>query len=74
MERFYFENIELLNYRRFSNRIFELNPNMNIVIGKNASGKTTVLEAATVAMGHTSLHLKNMFQVNGRKIFLKQMF
>lgn len=51
MEKFYLKNIQLLNYRQFDNRIFELNPNMNILIGKNASGKTTVLEAVTVAIG-----------------------
>ena len=51
MERFYLKNIELLNFRRFSNSTYELNPRMNIFIGKNASGKTTVLEAATVILG-----------------------
>lgn len=51
MERFYLKNIELLNFRRFSSSTYELNPRMNIFIGKNASGKTTVLEAATVILG-----------------------
>ena len=51
MERFYLKNIELLNFRKFDNSIYELNPRMNVFIGKNASGKTTVLEAATVILG-----------------------
>ncbi|MDO5425256.1 MAG: AAA family ATPase [Eubacteriales bacterium] len=51
MERFYLKNIELLNFRRFDNSTYELNPQMNVFIGKNASGKTTVLEAATVILG-----------------------
>lgn len=51
MEQFYLKDIELKNYRRFEERTFKLNPNMNIFIGKNAAGKTTVLEAATVALG-----------------------
>ena len=50
MERFYLKNIELLNFRKFYNSIYELNPRMNVFIGKNASGKTTVLEAATVIL------------------------
>lgn len=51
MEKFYLESIELLNYRKFENATFELNSRMNVLIGKNASGKTTVLEAITVILG-----------------------
>lgn len=51
MENFYLKNIELLNFRRFENSIYELNPQMNVFIGKNASGKTTVLEAVTIILG-----------------------
>lgn len=51
MQEFYLKSIEVLNYRRFRENTFELNPNMNIFIGKNAAGKTTVLEAVTVALG-----------------------
>lgn len=51
MENFYLKNIELLNFRKFNSSAYELNPRMNIFIGKNASGKTTVLEAATVILG-----------------------
>ena len=48
MKEFYLKNIELRNFRRFENSVYELNPQMNVFIGKNASGKTTVLEAATL--------------------------
>lgn len=51
MEEFYLKDIELFNYRRFDERKFELNPKMNVFIGKNASGKTTILEAVTVVAG-----------------------
>lgn len=51
MEEFYLKNIELLNYRKFSNSKFEFNPGMNVFIGKNASGKTTVLESVNVILG-----------------------
>lgn len=51
MEKFYLKNIELSNFRKFDNATYELNPQMNVFIGKNASGKTTVLEAATVILG-----------------------
>lgn len=50
MEQFYLKNIELLNFRKFDHSIYELNPRMNVFIGKNASGKTAVLEAATIIL------------------------
>lgn len=51
MEQFYLKNIELFHFRKFDNAVYEFNPRMNVVIGKNASGKTSVLEAATVILG-----------------------
>lgn len=51
MEQFYLDELKLKNYRRFSKQAFKFNRNMNILIGSNASGKTTVLEAACVALG-----------------------
>ena len=50
-QRFYLKNIELFHFRKFDDITYELNPRMNVVIGKNASGKTTVLEAVTVILG-----------------------
>lgn len=51
MERFYLDKLTLSNYRKFEHRTFQLKPGMNLFIGKNASGKTTVLEAASVMLG-----------------------
>ena len=51
MKDFVIESISLSNYRKFENNTFRLNPGMNVFIGKNASGKTTVLEAASVMLG-----------------------
>ena len=51
MEKFYLKKITLLNYRRFENETFQFNPRMNVLIGKNAAGKTTVLEAVNVLLG-----------------------
>lgn len=51
MERFYLKDIKLQNFRKFDNSTYELNPQMNIFIGKNASGKTAILEAVTVILG-----------------------
>lgn len=51
MEQFYLEKLTLRNYRRFSNKDVVLDQHMNVLIGSNASGKTTVLEAACVMLG-----------------------
>ncbi len=51
LKDFYIRKISLRNYRRFEEKTIYLNKNMNLLIGKNASGKTTVLEAVNVAMG-----------------------
>ena len=51
MEQFYLKNLTLKNYRRFSDKEFTLDKHMNVLIGSNASGKTTVLEAACVMLG-----------------------
>ena len=51
MDQFFLKNIELVNFRRFTDSKFELNPRMSVFIGKNASGKTSVLEAVNVILG-----------------------
>ena len=48
MEQFYLKNIELFHFRKFEDITYELNPRMNVFIGKNASGQTPILEAANV--------------------------
>ncbi|SHI83418.1 Predicted ATP-binding protein involved in virulence [Anaerovibrio lipolyticus DSM 3074] len=48
---FYIKEMELYNFRKFGGISFALNPRMNVFVGKNASGKTTVLEAATIIAG-----------------------
>ncbi len=51
MENFYLKRMRLSNYRRFENKEVVLNPQMNVLVGKNAAGKTTILDAATIMMG-----------------------
>lgn len=42
------KTLELHNYRNYSNYSLELNPNLNIIIGRNGVGKTNILESIIV--------------------------
>lgn len=59
MEQFYIKRIKLHNYRCFSDLSLEFNKGMNLLIGMNASGKTTVLEAVNVILGAYLAAYKN---------------
>ena len=37
--------LRIINYKLFQNAIIEMNDNMNIFVGENDPGKTTILEA-----------------------------
>lgn len=41
----YIKNIKLNNFRCFKTKFFEFKPNINILVGKNGCGKTSVVEA-----------------------------
>ena len=51
MCEFRIQELSLFNYRIFENKKFTLNPRMNVFVGKNGSGKTSVLEAVNVMLG-----------------------
>lgn len=48
---FIIKTLRLQNFRRFREAHFEFSPQMNVFIGKNASGKTSVLEVMTIIAG-----------------------
>lgn len=39
------KNLSLVNYRNYTNQSINLSDNLNVIIGKNAQGKTNLLEA-----------------------------
>lgn len=49
------EKLELKNFRNYSNVSLSLNKNINILYGKNAQGKTNILESIYV-LGFTKTH------------------
>lgn len=45
------ETLRLQNFRGYEDQTFALHPQFNLIVGENGSGKTSVLEAAAVAIG-----------------------
>ncbi len=44
-------NITIKNFRGFKERYFEFDPHINVVLGDNTTGKTTLLHAVQIALG-----------------------
>ncbi len=44
------EKLIVKNFKKFSNRVFEFNEDLNILVGDNDSGKSTILEAIEIAL------------------------
>jgi predicted ATP-binding protein involved in virulence len=45
------KNLHLKNFRGFAEREFRFHENLTVVVGENGSGKTSLLEALSVALG-----------------------
>lgn len=45
------ENLELSGFRQFERRAFSFDPRLSCLVGENGSGKSSVLEAASVVLG-----------------------
>ena len=44
-------SIDIVNFRGFKNKHFVLDPKMNVIVGNNTTGKTTILHAVQIALG-----------------------
>lgn len=42
--------MKVTNFKKFGERIFEFNPDLNILVGDNESGKSTILEAIEMSL------------------------
>ena len=56
----YFEHIHVENFRGIESMELDFKPGVNILIGDNGTGKTTVLEALTVALGGYLKGIQNL--------------
>lgn len=62
----YLKELEVSNFKMFDNIKLEFEPGFNILLGDNGVGKTTILEAASVAI---SGFLTGMEDVPARNIY-----
>ena len=63
------DKLHLTHFRCFEKANFELDKRMTLVIGDNAKGKTTILEALSVAMGGFLLGVPNSYVGETKKAF-----
>lgn len=61
------DTLHLVNFKCFEDNAFEFNPNFNLIIGENASGKTTLLEALKLLI-HTIISDSIEIKEGGRKV------
>jgi putative ATP-dependent endonuclease of the OLD family len=46
------KSIKLVNFKKFREQHFEFNDDVNIFVGDNAAGKSTILEALEIALNY----------------------
>lgn len=62
------KNLKLINHRNYDNESIEFHENTNILVGKNAQGKTNLLEAIYIcARGYSFKNLKEEELINFQK-------
>lgn len=65
-------NLSLTNFRNYSSQKVSLNKNLNVIIGKNAQGKTNLLEAVFLcAIGRSPRSTKDKDLINWNSTFAK---
>lgn len=53
-----FKYLKLQNFRTFKKLELELDPNLNVIVGVNGAGKTTILDACAIFMSHIISQIK----------------
>lgn len=65
--------LELKNFRCFEDFTLELDERINLIVGKNTSGKTSALEGLTVAIGGYLLGIPNSFAGVTKKAHIRNL-
>lgn len=57
-------DLRLINFRSYTDAVFEFGKSVNIIVGPNASGKTNLLEAVLVLCSGSSYRVKDIELIN----------
>lgn len=71
------ESLFLQNFRKFTENKFEFNNRFNVIVGKNGSGKTTILEGIyllSTGKSFVTNSLQNCVNVNSEYFFVEGVF
>ncbi len=58
------KSLELTNYRRFDRLTIDFQPGLNVLVGTNGSGKTSILDALAACMGAYLSRLPGIYGIN----------
>ena len=70
----YVKSIKIINFKNYENQNFEFSPNINIIYGKNAQGKTNLLESIyflSLGKSHRSISDKDLIKYGYNNLKLK---
>jgi predicted ATP-binding protein involved in virulence len=59
------ERLKITNFMRFASREFTFHPQFNLIVGENASGKTSILDALSIAVDVWFLGLRSAQTAGG---------
>lgn len=71
------QKLKLLNFRKFKERSFDFQENFNVIIGKNGTGKTSLLEAMYIISSGKSFvtnHIFNCISFSEEYFFIEANF
>lgn len=60
-------SIKIKNFKGIEFEEFNFNPNFTVLVGNNGSGKSSILDAISIAMGTMLMRTQASFGINGRK-------
>lgn len=68
MEHIRFDNLKMVNFRRFADSEVALDPRLTVFVGRNGAGKSSVLSALSIPMSWIIARIRNE---NGKGQYLK---
>lgn len=61
------DKLEVRNFKKFAEQTFDFHPQFTLLVGENGAGKTSVLDALSVALGVWLVHVPDSQLANSRR-------